>query len=308
MKKTDNPPSDPLLPPGLKKGDTIGLAPLAGPWDVQKFSAGIRFLTDLGFKIRLPPDSGQSFPYLAGSDQYRLDCFHELWRDPEVSAIMAVRGGYGCLRLIDAIDLDLIKKQPKILIGFSDVTVLLNGLYRHTGLITFHGPMLTTLAGMDKESTEKFPSCLTHRETPALRPDRLKILRQGTARGRLLGGNLTILSHLIGTPYEPSLTDSILFIEDIGEQPYRIDRMLTQLKLAGRLEGIYGLILGDFTNCGDIELIWNRILELFGDQIPIWSNFPVGHGEQNIILPLGIEVEMDSESGSLLFCQPCIRE
>jgi muramoyltetrapeptide carboxypeptidase len=308
MKKTTNPPSVPLLPPGLKKGDTIGLAPLAGPWDDQKFSAGIRFLTDLGFKIRLPPDSAQSFPYLAGSDQYRLDCFHELWRDPEISAIMAVRGGYGCLRLIDAIDLELIKKHPKILVGFSDVTVLLNGLYRHTGLITFHGPMLTTLAGTDKESMEKFLLCLTRQEPPALRPDRLKILRRGTARGRLLGGNLTILSHLIGTSYEPSLTDSILFIEDIGEQPYRIDRMLTQLKLAGRFEGIRGLIVGDFTNCGDTELIWNRILELFGDQIPIWSNFPVGHGEQNIILPLGIEVEMDSESGSLLFRQPCIRE
>ena len=308
MKKTANPPPIPLLPPGLKKGDTIGLAPLAGPWDVQKFSSGIRVLTDLGFTIRLPPDSSQRFPYLAGSDQYRLDCFHELWRDPNISAIMAVRGGYGCLRLIDAIDLDLIRKHPKILIGFSDVTVLLNGLYLQTGLITFHGPMLTTLAGMGKESMEKFLLCLTRRETPALRPNRLEILRQGTARGRLLGGNLTILSHLIGTPYEPSLADSILFIEDIGEQPYRIDRMLTQLKLAGRFEGIRGLILGDFTNCGDTELIWNRILELFGDQIPIWANFPVGHGEQNIILPLGIEVEMNSESGALLFRQPCIRE
>ena len=308
MRKTANPPSVPLLPPGLKKGDTIGLAPLAGPWGDQKFAAGVRFLTDLGFKIRLPPDSSQPFPYLAGSDQYRLDCFHELWRDPEIAAIMAVRGGYGCLRLIDAIDLDLIKKHPKILIGFSDVTVLLNGLYRHTGLITFHGPMLTTLAGMDKESTEKFLLCLTRRETPALRPDRLKILRWGIARGRLLGGNLTILSHLIGTPYEPSLADSILFIEDIGEQPYRIDRMLTQLKLAGRFEGICGLMLGDFTNCGNIELIWNRVLELIDRSIPIWANFPVGHEKRNFILPVGVEAEMDSSSGSLIFCQPCIRE
>ena len=306
MKKTANPPSIPLLPPGLKKGDTIGLAPLAGPWDDQKFSAGISFLTDLDFKIRLPPNSDRRFPYLAGSDQYRLDCFHGLWRDPKISAIMAIRGGYGCLRLIDAIDLDLIKKHPKILVGFSDVTVLLNGLYRHTGLITFHGPMLTTLAGMDKESIEKFLLCLTHRETPALRPNRLKILRRGTARGRLLGGNLTILSHLIGTSYEPSLTDSILFIEDIGEQPYRIDRMLTQLKLAGRLKGIRGLILGDFTNCGNIEQIWDRVLELLDRSIPIWADFPVGHGEHNMTLPLGVEVKMDGGNGSLIFCQPCL--
>lgn len=306
MKKTNKKIPIPLPPPGLKKGDIIGLAPLAGPWQEEKFAAGIRILAELGFQTRIPPKKNRQ-DYLACSDQERLDFFHDLWQDQKVAAIMAVRGGYGCLRLIDDIDFELIRERNKILIGFSDVTVLLNVLHCQTGLITFHGPMLTTMAATDKKSIQELFKRLTSRDPASLTANQVEILKPGSARGRLLGGNLTTLTHLLSTPYEPSFTDAILFLEDIGEHPYRIDRMLTQLKLAGKIDKISGLILGGFDNCGDIQLIWKRILELFEADIPIWANFPAGHGKQNITLPIGVEVKMDGSKGLLKICSPCIR-
>ncbi|MFA6899203.1 MAG: LD-carboxypeptidase [Desulfurivibrionaceae bacterium] len=291
----------PILAAPLKKGDTIGIIAPAGPVrNETDFSAGLKILTDLGFKTRYRNDILRHNDYLAGTDQERLAELHELWREPEVKAILAVRGGYGCLRLLPNLDFALIREQPKILIGFSDLTVLLSAIQQKTGLVTFHGPMLTTLARSDRDSQKAFFDLLTGKPRPENKIKGLEILQGGQASGRLLPGNLTSLVHLLGTPWEPNWQDAILVLEDIGEAPYRIDRLLTHLWAAGRLEQIAGLILGDFDQCGDVEQIWQRTLELLAHRhIPVWANFPCGHGSRNQILPMGAEASLDSSTGRL---------
>ena len=297
---------EPILPAPLKKGDTIGIIAPAGPVrNEDDFSAGLKILTDMGLKTRYQSDVLRHNGYLAGTDRERLAELHDLWRDPEVQAILAVRGGYGCLRLLPELDFALIRRQPKMLIGFSDLTVLLTAIHRQTGLITFHGPMLTTLPRSDRDSREAFFNLLTGRSGPELKVKGLEILKGGQACGRLLPGNLTSLVHLLGTPWEPEWQDAILVLEDIGEAPYRIDRLLTHLWASGRLERIAGLILGDFDQCGDVEPIWQRTLELLANRpIPIWGNFPCGHGSRNQILPVGVEAQLDSSSARLVFPLP----
>ena len=291
----------PILAAPLKKGDTIGIIAPAGPVRNEgDFSAGLKILTELGFKTRYRNDILRHNDYLAGTDQERLAELHELWRDPEVKAILAVRGGYGCLRLLPDLDFTLIREQPKILIGFSDLTILLSAIQQRTGLITFHGPMLTTLARNDRDSQEAFFDLLTGRPRSECKIKGLEILKGGQASGRLLPGNLTSLVHLLGTPFEPDWRDTILVLEDIGEAPYRIDRLLTHLWAAGRLKHIAGLILGDFDQCGEQEAIWQRALDLLAHRpIPIWANFPCGHGSKNQILPVGAEARLDSTAGRL---------
>jgi len=300
---------NPILAAPLKKGDTIGIIAPAGPVRNEgDFSAGLKILTDLGFKTRYRTDILRHNDFLAGTDQERLAELHELWRDPEIKAILAVRGGYGCLRLLPDLDFTLIREQPKMLIGFSDLTVLLSAIQQKAGLITFHGPMLTTLARSDRDSQEAFFNLLTGRAKPEIKVKGLEILKGGQARGRLLPGNLTSLVHLLGTPWEPDWQDTILVLEDIGEAPYRIDRLLTHLWAAGRLEQIAGLILGDFDQCGEREAIWQRVLDLLAYRpIPIWANFPCGHGNRNHILPVGAEAQLDSSAGRLVFPQPLIQ-
>ncbi|MBU1641045.1 MAG: LD-carboxypeptidase [Proteobacteria bacterium] len=297
--------NSPLLPPALKAKDVIGLAPLAGPHQEDDFHKGTTILREFGFQTKtlLP---GSALPFLAGSDQERLEIFHELWQDPEVKAIMAIRGGYGTLRLLGQLDYDIIKETPKILIGFSDISALLNVITAKTGLITFHGPNLTTLARSDKHSLEMMLQSLTQPIPPPLKAKSLEIIRPGTAKGFLVGGNLATMTHLLATPFQPRWQDSILFLEDIGEAPYRIDRFLTQLSLAGLLSNLGGIILGRFTECGDQEMIWQRVAELTRDEnIPIWGNFPVGHGQHNMTMPIGSQVVMDSNSGTLSWTVPC---
>ena len=217
-----------------------------------------------------------------------------------MKAIIAARGGYGCARLLPLLDFELIRRHPKILIGFSDLTVLLAAVGRETGLITFHGPMLTTLPRSDRASQEAFCNLLLGRPETEIRAKGLEILRAGEAQGRLLPGNLTNLVHMTATPLEPDYAGRILVLEDIGEAPYRIDRLLTHLAASGRLKKIAGLVLGGFDQCGDLQLIWQRALDLTADRpIPVWANFPAGHGASNRILPLGAEASLDSSSGRL---------
>ena len=167
--------------------------------------------------------------------------------------------------------------------------------------------MLTTLPRSDRDSQEAFFDLLTGRSRPEIKVKGLEILKGGQARGRLLPGNLTSLVHLIGTPYEPVWQNAILVLEDIGEAPYRIDRLLTHLWAAGKLEQIAGLVLGDFDQCGDVEPIWQRTLELLNHRpIPIWANFPCGHGSRNQILPVGAEAQLDSSTGRLTILEPLL--
>jgi len=294
----------PIIPPPLQIGDTIGLVAPAGPVrDREAFAFGRQLLEGQGYLVKIPDDLFNQHGYLSGSDLERAGQFATMWRDPEVKAVLAVRGGYGCLRLLPRLDLAELAATPKILAGFSDLTVLLNEFSQQTGLLTYHAPMLNTLARSDEVSRAAFLGILADDMDSEIRPSGLEIIRAGRGCGRLAGGNLTSLAHLIGTPHEINWRGAILFLEDTGETPYRIDRLLTHLERAGCLRELAGLILGTFTDNNGVEVgwtpsVWERAVELAGDY-PIWGNFPVGHGARNLSLPIGAPVEMDSASGTL---------
>jgi muramoyltetrapeptide carboxypeptidase len=298
-----------VYPAPIKKGDTIGVvAPAGSLINKENFTAGIKLLENKGFRVRFNNKILNAKGYLAGKDQERADEFNTMWADHEVKAVIAARGGYGCLRMIDLIDLKQIRKNPKILIGFSDLTVLLNTINNKTGLVTFHGPVITTLADSNRKSQKSFFDTLIGPSPEQMTPASLKIIKGGKAKGLLVGGNLTTLAHTIGTPYEIPWKDAILFIEDIGEKPYSLDRMLTFLYKAGRLQKIKGLILGTFSDENRKERsflqkgVHERIRELFAaDDIPVWANFPTGHSRRNITLPVGMKVGMDSSALTLSF-------
>lgn len=294
-----------LRPPPLEKGQTIGLAAPAGPIQEDVLRQGLQLLRDCGVKkVKYAADICRRENYLAGSDHRRLAELHELWDDDEVKAIVAVRGGYGCARLLPGLDFDLIRHKPKILVGFSDLTILVNAIHQRTGLVTFHGPMLSTLVRDGRPALESMLNELSSRTQQTLKIKGLELLRPGQAQGRLMGGNLTCLAQMLATPYEPAWDGAILLLEDINEPAYRVDRLLTQLSLAGRLRKVGGVILGDFLDSGtqpiaDLELVWQRTLELTRAEIPVWANFPAGHGSRNLLLPMGRTVCMDSGCATL---------
>ncbi len=293
-----------VAPPPLKKGDTFGIIAPSGPWKDDEFRRGIEILENRGFKVRVPDPLPVHRSYLAGSDEQRLETLRQAWRDPGIRAVMPVRGGYGVLRLLNSIDYKAIRANPKVLVGFSDVSALLQAVYRYGNLLTFHGPMLTTLGKCDPASLEFLFDRLTGK-TDSLKPDRLKILKGGSSSGIIVGGNLTTLTHLVATGYEISWQGKIVFLEDVGESPYRIDRLFTHLYMAGRFRDLRGLILGEFTGCGDQEEIWSRVGELFrNEEFPIWADFPVGHGLRNYTLPVGVQAKMDSAEKKLSFNFP----
>lgn len=290
------------MPPRLRRGDTIGLWCPAGPVrDAERLRAGIRLIEDLGFAVKLRGPHMPGDGYLADSDERRTEHLHGLWSDEEVKALLAIRGGYGCLRMIGMLDWELFRRQPKFLVGFSDVTVLLNTLVNRAGLVAIHGPMATTLARSGEQGLVSLFAMLTGGFEKRVRAKGLEVLRGGTGQGRLVGGNLTTLAHMLATPWESSWDGCIVVLEDTGEPLYRLDRMLTHLALAGRLDRLAGLVLGDF-DAGDDQLaslrlqesVWSRVLELAPPGYPIWARFPVGHRERNLALPFGMEAVMES--------------
>ena len=311
MKETTNPELSPLLPASLQPGDTIGLFCPAGPVrDVDRIEVGIGVLRDMGFRVRVLDElnrQSDSSIYLAASDTTRVEQLHGLWDDEEIKALMAVRGGYGCLRMLGQIDFSRFRKNPKWLIGFSDLTVLLASNFIKAGLIGLHGPVVSSLAGTDTPSKKRFFSLLTGSFQPYALENSVTVLRSGTCRGRIVVGNLTTICHLIGTPWEPDLTGGILLIEDTGEPMYRVDRMLTQMTLAGRLDKLAGLVLGTFdtgvSTAQDNLLqdpLFERVRELTAHtDYPIWGNFPSGHLSENQAIPYGMEATMASRTSVL---------
>jgi len=302
-----------LLPKALEPGDTIGLFAPAGPLaDNTILQKGVTLLEELGFQVKYAPNICRKEHYLAGPDSERLAEFNRLWDDPTVKALLAVRGGYGSARLLAMLDFEKIRRHPKIIIGFSDLTSLLNGLQARTSLVTYHGPMLTTLVRDGIESARSLFTAISPQAPKKISPSGLKVLRGGGCSGRLLGGNLTTLVHLIGTPYEPNWQKSIFFLEDIAEPAYKIDRMLNHLYLAKCFQKTAGIILGGFldsssSTIAQMELVEKRILELTEDSVPIWSQFPISHGPANQLIPLGIQAEMNSTSQTLTFLNSYLR-
>ena len=221
-----------IKPPKLRPGDLIGVISPAGPLHKKELRSGLKAIESAGFKVRLGPHVYQHRGYLAGEDLARLSDLHDMFRDPEIQAIFCARGGYGSLRLLDKIDYDLIKENPKILVGYSDITALLMAIYKETGLITFHGPMVRELNQRGEDNWRHLLNLISLNQPLKVSLKQGSALRTGKATGPLLGGNLSMICHLVGTPFLPSLDDCILFLEEKGEPLYRLDRMMTHLKLS----------------------------------------------------------------------------
>ena len=297
------------LPPPLRRGDTIGIfCPAGPPRSAELVHQGLALLHAAGFQTRCTGNlEASATDYLADTDAARAAALHRLWADDEVKAVLPVRGGYGCLRLAPLLDMALLQRHCKWLIGFSDLTLLLNLLPQQTGSVSLHGPMLSSLPRCREEDRQRLFSFLTGSFEHSLRLQGLEILRGGSGRGRLMGGNLATLVHSLATPWEPRWDGRILVLEDTGEAPYRLDRLLTQLWQARRFDRLAGLMLGDFDSATenattDIRLreqVWQRVLELAPPGFPIWANVPVGHAGRNMPLPLGMEVHMDSAGARL---------
>lgn len=299
--------SSPLLQPrALVPGGTIRLVAPASPFDAGAVEAGRKVLADMGFTVSTAPDLSRVDRYLAGSDQDRAVALVEALTDPSVDAVLAARGGYGCTRLLPHLDAHLERLQrspPKLLCGFSDITALHAYLAFRVGWRSVHGPVCTSLAHEPPDSREHLLRVLGGRcVTSVLQGQRLA--GSGTVCGRVVGGNLAVLMALAGTRYWPDLNDSVLLLEDVGEKPYRLDRMLTQLLQAtGGLSGVLGLALGRFTECNEQDrgqTADQTLDEVLGSaSIPVVKGLPIGHAPPNLAVPHGAVACLDADHGTL---------
>jgi muramoyltetrapeptide carboxypeptidase len=296
-------------PIALKPGDQIGIISPAGPLRETDLQEGLSIMETSGFGIRIAPHVYDKQGYLAGKDEVRLGDLHAMFQDPAIKAIFCARGGYGCLRLLDKIDYGLIKKNPKIFVGYSDVTALMMAIYNKTGLITIHGPMVRDLSRKNQDHWQNLRILLTSGGPPkiGLIEGGGAVLVPGKATGKLLGGNLSLICHLVGTSYLPSFEGCILFIEETAEPLYRLDRMLTHLALSGRLKGLSGIITGELENCGPSYLVQKLLLEKLTDLgIPVAAGLPIGHGSRNLPLPMGLKAELDTHLMTLSVTESCL--
>ena len=240
-------------PPPVAPGEVVAVAAPASHVSRPPWEAGMKILRDWGFQVRCGPEVFQPRAYGAATDRLVARRFEEIWLDPEVKAVLAVRGGYGSLKLLPYLDLAALAAAPKRLVGFSDLTNLLWDLHRRLKLVTFHGPNVAQLPDLTPAARENFHRLAHGAGSPGHNLRNLTVLHPGVAEGPLAGGNLTTLCHLVGTPYAPQMRGYLLFLEDHNEALYRLDRMLHHLLLAGVLDGVQGVVLGSFTNCGSTD-------------------------------------------------------
>ena len=310
-----------LKPVPLRKGDTIGLVAPASPIPAETVRAATQNLERRGFAVKLAPGSGEKRGYLAGSDATRADDLNALLRDPSVKAVLCLRGGYGSPRILDRIDYEALRRDPKIIVGYSDITALLLAVQRQAGVVAFHGPMGGEWGvgrGITPFSEKYFWDAFTS-SSPLFADwggDRAHGMKEpttlvpGSVEGILIGGNLSVLCSLLGTPYELDARGAILFLEDVSERPFRIDRMLNQLRLAGKLREARGVLLGAFTSCEDPNPASSLSLgEVFTDYfaglgVPVLADYPAGHVPDQATLPIGIRVRLDATARKLSLLEP----
>ena len=293
-----------IKPKPIKVNSTIGVVSPSYWLDENVLKNTAKFFTDLGYNIKISKSSSLQWGPFAGTPQERADDLHRMFADPKIDAIMCARGGYGANRVLPLLDYDLIRKNPKIFIGYSDITAYLTSITQKTNLVTFHGPMLTTY----KKSWINYNYNLMNRVLTGENniniepPESLKtrILKDGTASGPLWGGNMSLLINRLGTSDTLNTNGVILFLEDIDEYLYSFERMLVQMRTSGMFDQINGLIIGELENIKDQEVKFGRdtdeiILDICGDfDIPIVSNFPCGHGKYQATLPISITTEIDT--------------
>jgi muramoyltetrapeptide carboxypeptidase len=292
----------PLIPPRLRRGDTIGIVAPASHFDLEKFNTGIAVLESMGFNTSIPEELFNKKDYFAGPDVQRAEMVNRYFADPTIKAIICARGGYGSIRTLSLLDYKIIRENPKIFVGFSDISAVLSTLYLKCGLVTFHGPTITTLGNSDDRTKDSLLSAITSDGKPKINISSCLIIQSGSASGPVLGGNLRTLCHLLGTPFQPDFKGAILFLEDRGESPYKIDRMMSQMKLAGCFNSLAGLIFGNFSDCGDIEEIVRIAEDIFKkDKIPILAELEVGHGKRNLTIPVGLPATIHVDQKLLSF-------
>ena len=302
-----------LKPPRLQKGDLIGvISPASAPTSSEKIEKGVRYLESLGYRVAVGKHAAIVNGYLAGTDEERAADLNGFLNDRNVRAIFSVRGGYGTPRLLRLVDYRAVKRDPKILVGYSDLTALQLALFRKTGLVTFSGPMVGVemWEKIDPYTEEHFwrvvtsPTKIGVLSNPPEEPT--KALRPGKATGRLLGGNLALLASLLATPYAPGLRRSLLVLEEIDEAPHRVDRMMTQLLNAGILENICGLVLAKFTDCvpqdaSKPHFTTEQVLSQFAERlrVPVLSNLQYGHVPKKLTIPIGLKTRLNATKGIL---------
>jgi muramoyltetrapeptide carboxypeptidase len=295
----------PLKPPALKVGDTIGVIAPSSHIADDKIAAGISYLEGKGFRVRLHDQVHARHGQFAGTDAARVHALHDMFRDPTIKAIFTTCGGNGATHLLSSLDYDLIQSHPKIILGFSDITAILNAITAKTDIATFHGPTLSRFDVLDSEYPDQLITLLTTgRSAPIQCGD---VLKSGSVEGRLIGGNLSVLQALIGTPYAPDVDAAILFIEDVGDHLSRYDRMLGQMKNAGWFNRLAGLVIGEFLNTQDNETrpfgftLEERLLDLLkGYDFPITTGAPIGHGKKLVTLPIGVRTKLENATLTLL--------
>jgi muramoyltetrapeptide carboxypeptidase len=304
-----------IKPKALKPGDTIGLiSPSTFVSDPNQLELMELTAQMFGWKTKRGKQVGRREAALGDSIPGRIEDIHAMFRDPEVAGIMCVRGGYGTPQLLDGLDYELIRRNPKVFFGYSDITGLHLAIHKKAGLVTFHAP--TGLSPFTEFSQAWFQRAVTRNvpmgpvgnptEANVFRPRYpLRTIKGGKAKGRLVGGNLTLISCLMGTPYEPDVRGKIFFLEDVGEEPYRIDRMLAQLVLAGKFEQCAGVVVGECVDCGpkkfEASITFNYTLAEVLDRVfakvkvPVFHGLVIGHTADQITLPYGVMAAMDGD-------------
>lgn len=314
-----------LLAAGLRKGDTVGLvSPSSAVNERLALQLAQEAMEALGFRVRTGAHYGGRYGHLAGTDAERAGDLNAMFGDKAVRAIVCVRGGSGAARLLPLLDYALIRRNPKVLLGYSDITALHCAIHAKTGLVTFHGPVGT--GSWNRFNVDQFERMFFQRELMQYqnsrdagdelvpRRNRTRTLRGGKAQGELVGGNLTVLTALAGTPYLPDFSGRILFLEDVGEAPYRIDRMFSTLKLMGALDKVAGIIFGDCSDCNPGDGYGSLTLDqIFDDyilplKIPAYRGAMIGHIREQFIVPVGGKVEMDADAGTFRLLAPVLAE
>ncbi|PAV31343.1 LD-carboxypeptidase [Virgibacillus profundi] len=298
-----------LCPNRLHKGDTIGVIAPSGPPDLDKLKQAIPFLKKMGLHVKLGKHIDKVHGYLAGTDEERLEDLHEMIANPEIKAIIFARGGYGMGRIVPDIDFNLIKRNPKIIWGYSDITYLHTAIRKKVGLVTFHGPMLASdiaEEGFDELSASMFEQLFEpKRYGYTEKISALHEIVSGESEGQLVGGNLSLLVSTLGSSYEIDTKGKLLLLEDIGEEPYKIDGMLNQLKFSGKLADAAGIVVGDFAKAEpklDPSLTMEQVFyDYFNDlSCPVLAGFKIGHCFPHFSVPLGVQAKLSTKDKSLI--------
>lgn len=310
-----------LKPPRLRKGDLIALiSPASAPNSPEKIEKGVRYFESLGYRVVVGRNAGNVHGYLAGTDRERAADLNTMLHDPKVRAIIAVRGGYGTPRLLSLVDYRVVKHDPKIIVGYSDVTALQLALFRKTGLVAFSGPMagVEMWENIDPYTEENFWRVVTSPTRIGLLAnppeESTQTLRPGKATARLLGGNLSLLVSLLGTPYGPNFRRTLLLLEEVDEAPHRVDRMLAQLANAGIFGKIKGLLFGRFTDCvpkdpSQPHFTTEEVLRQYAEmlRVPVLANVQYGHIPKKLTIPIGLKTRLEAGKGTLEVLENAVR-